>query len=719
MAIISYDTGSDGIVVLTIDDPDNAVNMMTPAFIGALERTIDRLEAERDQIAGVIMTSGKQTFFAGADLDLIVSAGPQDREELAAGARRIESLLRRLEVLERPVVAAINGTALGGGLEIALACHHRIAIDEPKARYGLPESMLGVLPGAGGVVRSVRLLGIAPALSGVLLAQQPARAAKAKELGVIDELVADPRELMGAARAWIASNPEARQPWDRDGYQVPGGAPGDPGAMNVLPAVMPMLRKQLKGARVDAAERIAAVAVESTQVDIDTAFEIEGRAFVQLVCCSKQAKNMIQAFFYDLQHVKTARPPGSRPAGPPAWKATKVAVLGGGMMGSGIANACARAGLPVVLKEVDPEAAERARRRAAGGREDLLERITATVDPADLAGCDLVIEAVFENLQLKHEVLAEAEAHAAPDALIASNTSSLPIADLAKGVKRPEDLIGLHFFSPVEKMPLVEVIRSAHCSETTVARGIDAVRQIRKMPILAADSRGFFTTRVIATYMEEALAMIEEGVHANVIDRTATAACYAVGPIQLIDELDLRLAQKVRGEYRAATERSGGRWEATPAERVTDAMVALDRPGRAAGAGFFEYDQPGGKRAGAWKGVSDAVAAGRAIELPAADIADRLMFIEALETARCFEEGVIASHADANIGSILGIGFPRTTGGVAQFIDQYDGGVAGFVARADELADAYGERFRPTDRLRELAAAGEPFRADRKAVAAV
>jgi 3-hydroxyacyl-CoA dehydrogenase/enoyl-CoA hydratase/3-hydroxybutyryl-CoA epimerase len=685
--VINYEKDTNGIVVLTIDDPDNEVNMLTLAFVDALEDAIGKLEA--DAPGGVIVTSGKSTFFAGADLDQIVQAGPDERELLATETRRVKSLLRRLEKLDCPVVAAVNGTALGGGLELALACHHRIAVDERSARYGLPESMLGVLPGAGGVVRTVRLLGIAQALSTVLLAPLPANAKKAAEQGILDELVESQEALLPAARAWIAANPETRQRYDEKPI---------PGDMNVLPAVTGMLRKQLKGADVESAHAIAAVAVESTQVDFDTAFEIEGRYFVDLVCNSQQAKNMIQAFFYDLQQVQKGEAGEEEP-----WKATKVAVLGAGMMGAGIANSCARAGLEVVLKDVSQESAEKGREKAGAGREHLLERITATADPADLAGCDLVIEAVFEDVELKHKVLAEAEQHVNPDALLASNTSSLPIGELSKGVRRPEDLVGLHFFSPVEKMPLVEVIRSAHTSDNALARGNAVVRQINKMPIVAADSPGFFTTRVIGFYLDEAIKLIEEGVDINTLDRVAGMTGYAVGPLQLCDELDMRLAQKVR--------KANGMPSAT-----VDRMVELGRSGRTEGAGFYEYNEEG-KRRGAWKGVTAEIAGGRTVELPAKDIGERLMFIQALETVKCFDEGVIASHADANIGSILGIGFPRTTGGVAQFIDQYEGGVAGFVARADELATTYGERFAPPASLRALAAAGEPFRGDRKAVA--
>jgi 3-hydroxyacyl-CoA dehydrogenase / enoyl-CoA hydratase / 3-hydroxybutyryl-CoA epimerase len=669
----------------------------------------------------VLVTSGKSTFFAGGDLKELIQARPEDADAVAANTDRVKASLRVLETLGIPVVAVLNGSALGGGLEIALACHRRIAVDEPKAVFGQPEVTLGLLPGAGGIVRTVRMLGITGALLNVLLQGQQHKVGKAAELGLIDQVVPDLHAAHEAAREWIGDHPDAVQPWDHATYRLPGGTPSHPMFAANSPAIPANLKKQLKGAHYDAPHHIMCAAIEGAAVPVDRAFEIETRYFVDLVCNSPQAKNMIQAFFFDLQAINKG---ASRPDGYQRWQATKVGVLGAGMMGAGIAYQCARSGIEVVLKDVALEGAQKgkgyAEKLVAKGVERgkvsaekgqaLLDRITPTAAVADLAGCDLVIEAVFESTELKHRVFGETEPVVAADALLCSNTSTLPITELASGVERQEDFIGLHFFSPVDKMPLVEIIRGEQTSDAAVARAIDVVQQIRKTPIVVNDSRGFFTSRVIGTFLNEAVAMLGEGVHPVTIERAGERAGYPAPPLQLMDELTLTLPRKIEAEYHAAAERAGEPYQRHPAFDLLDRMVEeFGREGRAGGAGFYDYAQDGSRQR-LWPGLLEHVTSGDA-DLPIEDLVERMLFAEALETVRCFDEGVITGFPDANIGSIFGIGFPAWTGGVAQYIDQYPGGTTGFVARCKELAERYGDRFVPPASLVAKAESGEPFRA--------
>ncbi|MFP4149076.1 MAG: FAD-dependent oxidoreductase [Nitriliruptoraceae bacterium] len=716
---IRYERDADGVVTLTMDDPSQRANTMRARFTADLAEVVRRLRAE-EGLTGVILTSAKSTFFAGGDLVELIQAGPQDAEAVFLRTEALKADLRALETLGVPVVAALNGTALGGGFELALACHHRVAIDDPGAVFGLPEVTLGLLPGGGGIIRTVRMLGIVQALLQVLLQGQRHKVEAAHGLGLIDEVVADRDAMMAAARAFIAANPDAVQPWDADGYRMPGGDPSRPSFAQNAPGISANLRKQLKGVDQHAPKRILEVAYEGAQVPFETATRLESRAFAELVCRSPQSKNMTQAFFFDLQAIQKG---SSRPDGHEPWAATKVAVLGAGMMGAGIAYQCARSGIEVVLKDVSPEAAaggkgyaerlvakgiERGKVSEAEGQA-LLDRITPTAAVADLAGCDLVIEAVFESTELKHRVFAEVEPVVAPDALLCSNTSTLPITELAEGVERQEDFLGLHFFSPVDKMPLVEIIRGRRTGDAAVARAVDVVQQLRKTPIVVNDARGFFTSRVIGTFLNEAVAMLGEGVHPVRIERAGEQAGYPAPPLQLMDELTLTLPRRIEAEYRAAAERAGLAYEPHPAFAILDTMVEQHgREGRSSGAGFYEYAEDG-TRTRLWPGLLEHITSGDA-DLPLIDLIERMLFAEALETVRCFDEGVIESFEDANIGSIFGIGFPAWTGGVAQYIDQYEGGTTGFVARCKELADAYGDRFLPPASLAAKAEAGEPLR---------
>jgi 3-hydroxyacyl-CoA dehydrogenase/enoyl-CoA hydratase/3-hydroxybutyryl-CoA epimerase len=713
---IRWDKDADGIVTLTLDDPNERANTMNDAYRTSFAATIDRLEAEKDDITGVIITSGKDTFFAGGNLKLLSQVTDANAAEFGAGVEKIKADLRRLETLGKPVVAALNGAALGGGLEIALACHHRIALDNPKAQFGFPEVTLGLLPGAGGVTRSVRLLGIMDALMKVLVQGTRYKPAEAVEVGLVHELAATPEEMLAKAREWIKANPEAVQPWDDKGYRMPGGAPSNPKVAGMLPALPGNLKKQLKGAPMPAPHHILCAAVEGATVDFDTALRVEGRYFVNLAK-GQTAKNMIQAFWFDLNSINAG---GSRPAGYEKRLAQKVAVLGAGMMGAGIAYVSARNGMQVLLKDVSLEAAEKGKAYSAklltkavergkmtqDKADEILARITPTDDYADLAGCDLVVEAVFEKQSLKHDVFREAEAVVAPDALLGSNTSTLPITGLAEGVQRKQDFIGLHFFSPVDKMPLLEIIRGADTSDEALARALDYAAQIKKTPIVVNDSRGFFTSRVIGTFVNEGVAMLAEGIAPSTIEQATTQAGYPVGVLQLADELNLELFLKIRNEAREA---AGDAYVAHPAEAVVDKMVELGRPGRLRGAGFFDYDE-NGKRLGLWPGLAEAFPiAGDPAAVDLHELEERMLVIEAVESARCVEEGVIVQTADANIGSIMGIGFPPWTGGVLQYINGYPGGVAAFVARADEFAAKYGARFEPNPLLRKKAENGETF----------
>ncbi len=718
---VRYDKDSDGIVVLTLDDPTSSANTMNELYKESMAAAVDRLASEIDDVTGVVVASAKKTFFAGGNLNKMVEAGPDDAAEIFATAEEIKAQLRRLETIGKPVVAAINGAALGGGLEITLACHHRIAVDD-RYDLGLPEVSLGLLPGGGGVTRTVRMLGLSDALMGLLLTGTKLKPAQAKEKGLVDELVSSRDELVPAAKAWILAHQDdaeaATQPWDRPGYRMPGGTPSSPKLAAFLPAFPANLRKQVKGADYPAPKAILSAAVEGAQVDFDTASRIESRYLTNLIV-GQNSKNMIQAFFFDLQAINSG---ALRPEGVPKFQATKLGVLGAGMMGAGIAYSAARSGIEVVLKDVSAESAEKGKgysvklldkavdrgKMTREKADEVLARITPTGDPADLAGCDLVIEAVFEDPSLKNKVFGEILDVVDSDALLCSNTSTLPITELAEAVgPRAESFIGLHFFSPVDKMPLVEIIKGAKTSDATVARAVDVVQQIKKTPIVVNDSRGFYTSRVIGTQINEGLAMLGEGVRPMSIERAALQAGYPVGPLQISDELNMELMVKIRNATKAAVERGGGSYAPHPAEKVIETMIEVGRPSKLKGAGFYEYDESG-KRLGLWKGLADTFpVADEQADL--AELEDRFLFIEALETAKCFEEGVIESAAAANIGSIMGIGYPPNTGGAVQFMQGYEGGLSGFVARARELAAKFGERFEPPAILVEKAEKGEKF----------
>jgi 3-hydroxyacyl-CoA dehydrogenase/enoyl-CoA hydratase/3-hydroxybutyryl-CoA epimerase len=724
---VKYDL-SDGIVTLTIDDPNQSANTMNETYRASMEAAVNKLAdaiaADADSIKGVIVTSAKKTFFAGGDLKLMMQAGPADAERLFVEVESIKATLRKLETIGKPVVAAINGAALGGGLEIALACHHRIAADG-RFEIGLPEATLGLLPGGGGVTRTVRMFGVQEALMNVLVQGPRFQPAAAKDKGLIDEIVpAD--QLLSAAKAWIESvqgdELAAVQPWDRQGYKMPGGKPNSPQLAAVLPSFPATLVKQVKGADFRAPKAIMSAAVEGGLVDFDTASRIESRYLVSLVI-GQQFKNMTQAFFFDLGAINSGN---SRPAGVEKKVFKKVGVIGAGMMGAGIAYVSAKVGMEVVLKDVSLEAAEKGKAYSAKllakqlerGRttqekvDEFLARITPTDNYDDLEGVDIVVEAVFESPDLKKSVFGELESKVLPDALLGSNTSTLPITDLQSGVSRPQDFIGIHFFSPVDKMQLVEIIAGKDTSEETVAHALDYVQQIRKIPIVVNDSRGFFTSRVIGKFINEGLRMLGEGVNPSSLEQAAVQAGFPTGTLQISDELNLELMKKIAESSKAGVEAEGGTWVPDPSEAVVSTMIELGRSSRLVGKGFYEYDE-NGKRAGLWSGLAETFPVA-AEQIPFEDIKDRLIFSMSIDTVNCLAENVLRTVPDANIGSIFGIGFPPMLGGAIQAINGWEGadgeiGPAAFVKRAEELAAKYGDRYNPPALLLEKAKNGEKF----------
>jgi len=715
---IRWNIDAERILTLTMDDPSQPTNTMTEAFAHDLVATVERMEAEKDAYDGVVITSGKDTFFAGGDLNVLMNAGPDDVEVISLGLDTYKSCFRRIETLGKPVVAAINGTALGGGFEVALSAHHRIALDKKGSLLGLPEVTLGVLPGAGGVTRVVRMIGIMNAVLNVVGQGQRMKPAKALEVGIIDQVVATEDEMLAAARAWIKEHPDAEQPWDRLGYKIPGGTPASPGLASMLPAFPANVRKQLKGAPMPAPIAVLATAVEGAQVDIDTAFAIETRYCANLICGAVSG-NMIKALFFDLNSINKG---ASRPAGFPVRKAEKVAVLGAGMMGAAIAYVAAQSGAQVVLRDVSVDAAERGKdysrnlldkaiargRISEERRDEVLDRILATDNVADVKGADFVVEAVFEDLDLKKKVFAEVEPYLADDALIATNTSALPLSEMVTAVSRPRDFIGLHFFSPVDKMPLLEIVVGDNTGDEALARAFDFAQQIKKTPIAVKDVYAFYANRVIAQFVDQAVSMLAEGAHPASIEQATTQAGFPVGALALLDEVNMKTTLKIQRGAVAAAVAEGTTYVETPGSPVQERMVEeFDRPGRLFGRGFHEYGEDG-TRLGLWPGLLQHFHRPE-VEIPFDDMLERLLVASALEAARCYEAGIVRTVADANIGSIFGIGFPAWTGGTLQYINQYDGGPAGFVARADQLRERYGDRFVVPDTLRERAAAGERY----------
>ena len=708
MSAIQYLKNDDGIIILTLDSPNQSANTMNADFRVALENIVSKLKSETS-ITGIIFRSAKKTFFAGGDLDELIQARLEDATPFFEMIQKMKAEFRYIETLGVPVVAALNGTALGGGWEIALGCHARIALNDPKTKFGLPEVTLGLLPGGGGIVRMVRLLGLQNAFPFLMEGKQFG-VDKAKSLGLIQDIAETPEELMDKAIAWVKEHPKSQQPFDVKGYKIPGGDPKTPAVAQMLAIAPAMLRDKTKGCY-PAPEAIMAAAVEGTQVDVDTALTIESRYFTYLAT-GQISKNMIGTFWHGMNAIKAG---ASRPKDVAKWQASKVGVLGAGMMGAGIAYSTAIKGIPVVLKDVSVENAEKGKaysqklldkkvsqgRMTAEKRDQVLSLITATASAEDLKGCDLIIEAVFENQELKAKVTQEAEAFLVEGGVMASNTSTLPITGLANASKDQANFIGLHFFSPVDKMQLVEIIKGKNTSAETLAKAYDYVQQIGKIPIVVNDSRGFFTSRVFGTFVQEGLRLLHEGVHPARIEMAALKAGMPVGPLAIQDEVALTLSEHVANETRKALQAEGKDLPRSGADDVIQTMIhTFDRKGKAAGAGFYDYPEGGKKHL--WEGLNHWK---QDVDISEQEMIDRFLFVQSLDTLRCYEENVLESIIDANIGSIFGIGFAPWTGGAIQFLNQY--GLDQAVQRANELEAKYGERFKAPQRLVESVPSGQ------------
>lgn len=704
-----YSKDEQNIVTLTMDLEGRSANVINLKFGESFRETLAKLQAEKD-LRGVILTSAKETFLAGADIDEMFATN--DAKLFFDRAQDLKAGLRWLETQGKPVVAAINGTALGAGFELALACHYRIVIDKPKVELGLPEVTLGLLPGGGGVTRMVRLLGLQPAFA-YLTEGKKVSPKEAMSDGLIHALATDKDDLLKKAQDYILANKAAKQPWDQDGYKIPGGSPLTPKVAQMLPVAPAVLAKKTHN-NYPAPLAIMAAAVEGAMVDIETATRIESRYFAHLAT-GKVAKNMINVFWKQLNALNAGK---SRPDVKEKFAFKKVGILGAGMMGSGIAYACAMSGLEVVLKDVNQEVADKGKaysegllkKRVSKGKatkekaDEILNRIKATVDAADLAGCDLIIEAVTENRKIKAIVTAEAEAQMDPNGVFASNTSTLPITGLAEKSSRPKQFVGLHFFSPADRMPLVEIIVGKETSQETLARAFDFVKQIKKTPIVVNDSRGFYTSRVFATYVLEGMALLAEGNNPRAIESAGLKAGMPVGPLALTDEVSLSLMVHIRTQTVEDLKAEGKTVPAHPAYDIADKMVNdLKRAGKAAGGGFYEYPKDGKKFL--WPGLAEIFP--HKTDLDQQTMIERMMFIQCIETVRCMEEGVLTSVPDGNIGSIFGWGFAPFKGGTLQYINDY--GFNEFVARANELTAKYGERFTVPSLLVQMAKEGKEF----------
>ncbi len=690
---------ADGIATITLTMEGRA-NKVNPSFGEGLRDALEGVLAS-GEAQGIIIASGHKDFCVGADLDQLY--GERDPARLYAMVRQLGALYRRLETCGLPVVAALTGSALGGGYELALACHHRIVLDDPRIQLGLPEVSLGVIPGAGGTQRLPRLIGVQPALE--LMAQgKIVRANKAVGQGLADQTARDPEDLRAKAVTWIRANKGAKQPWDR-GQAPPGLDPKSPEARQIFIAACAMLYKKTAGA-FKAPEELVAVVQDGLRLSFDRGMEVEARAFARLAT-SDQAKDMIRTLWF-------FRSAAEKHAGLPKAESDgfqKVAILGAGMMGAGLAYLCAASGYEVVLKDIDQGAldrgmahvraqiAERQRHLDEAGRAAILARVTGTLELEPLRGTDLVIEAVVENIGVKHRVTREVEPLLAPDAVFASNTSALPITDLARASSAAERFIGLHYFSPVEQMPLLEIIRGAATDERTVARCLAFCRRTGKLPIVVNDGYGFYTTRVFSAYILEGASLVAEGYDPVLVEYAARVAGMVVPPLQVFDEVTLRLAAHAFEQAKAY------RGEVDlPGARLVQALVAAGRLGRAEGAGFYAYNE--GKRLGIWSGLSGLVTAPRQ-EATVEQLGRRLLLAQVAEVGRALDDGILVQPRDADVGAIFGIGFAPNTGGPLSWVDRQ--GAARVVAELESLAKTVHERFAPSRTLRDLAASGGRF----------
>ena len=710
----NYEKDSNNVVTVTMD-MDGPVNSMSTAFLPMFVETLDRLEAERE-LTGVVLTSAKSTFFAGGDLNMLCAVTPETVDEFFQGMCDTKAAMRRLETLNAPVCAAINGAALGGGLELALSCHHRIAWNHRSVQLGFPEVTLGLLPGGGGNVKAVYLLGLMGANEYIVEGKRVAPE-KALASGLIDAVVDEKDSLVSAAKEWVMANKddeEARtQPWDTKGYKIPGGNIRNPQVAQMVTIGAPMIRKNTRGL-LPAPEKIFDVAVQALTVDFETAMRIESRGLAELAL-TPQAKNMINTFFFQMNKINGG---ASRPKDVPPQVTEKVGVLGAGMMGQGIAYSSAMAGIKVVLKDISLEAAEKGKayteallqKRVDRGRmtaekmADVLSLIHPTASNEDLKGCDLIIEAVFENMKLKHEITKELEPMLAEGGIWGSNTSTLPITQLAEASINAENFIGIHFFSPVDKMPLVEIIMGEKTGDVALAKAFDYTKQIKKTPIVVNDSLGFFTSRTFGTYLDEGVRLLVEGVNPIRIDNLGKAVGMPVGPLTVYDEVSLELSRKAQETWKEMGVAIEGDDRSITAGVVETMIGDHGRGGRYHGGGFYEYGADGSKHV--WPGLFDLYGKDD-VAITDQDAKDRMLFRQVIEALKCLETGVLRSVADGNIGSIMGIGAPAWTGGLLQFINTY--GLQDFIDRCNALSTQYGDRFEAPAIVAAKLAAGETF----------
>jgi 3-hydroxyacyl-CoA dehydrogenase/enoyl-CoA hydratase/3-hydroxybutyryl-CoA epimerase len=748
--MINYNVDSDGIATITWDMPGRTMNVLNEGSITAYRDALGKALKD-DKVKGIIITSGKDTFIAGADLEMLMAADTTDAAKLTDQFSQLQKLFRGQETGGKPVVAAINGTALGGGFEICLASHYRIAAANPKTKIGQPEVKIGLLPGAGGTQRIPRLVGVMNAAP-ILIEGKDLTVDAAKNLGLIHEVVpAD--QLLARAKAWLtAENKEtvvpayagkggkpvdsrAVQPWDKPGFKTPGfpgGQVWSPPGVQTFIGGNAMIAGKTNGVY-PAPKAIMSCVYEGLQLPFDSGLKVETRYFVSLLR-DPVAKSMIRTLFFGLQEAnKLAR----RPKGVAKQEYKKIGVLGAGLMGAGIATVSVQAGLDIVLVDRDQAAADKGKAHIAGeldklvkrGRLDqakrdaMLAKVNATPDFAALKGCDLVIEAVFENREVKAEATKKAEANLDPKAVFASNTSTLPITGLAEASARPENFIGLHFFSPVEKMPLVEIIVGKKTSQETLAKAMDLVQKIRKTPIVVNDSRGFFTSRVCGAFISEGHRMLKEGIPAAMIENCARFAGMPVGPLSLNDEVAIDLSWKIMDQSRRDAEATGHKYESSGTEDILELMVKkLERFGRKNGKGFYDYPADGKKRL--WPDLAKHFPSdprwqygeGEEKRAKETEIKKRLLYVQAVDTARCLEGNVLTNPQDGDVGSIMGLGFAPQTGGAISLIDQV--GIKKFVAECDEFAKKYGKQFEVPKLLRDMAAKGQSFYSTTSAKAA-
>ena len=719
----TVDIDSDGIALVTIDLPGQSMNVWNQALIADFKAFVEEL-ISKDEIKGAVITSGKQSgFLAGADLNMLGGSKADSMAEAFENAWELNGMLRRMETggnsakdllkgtaHAKPVACALNGLALGGGLELALACHYRVCADNPKIQLGLPEVQVGLLPGGGGTQRLPRLAGL-QAAGMAIMTGQPMNPQAALAQKIVDEVVpAD--DVVTKAKEWVKANPKASAPWDKKGYKFPGGAGSmDPRAVPLYLGSSAIALKQSKG-NYEAVKAILSCLYEGSMLPMDTALRVESKYFTKLLS-GPQAKNMIRTLFINKQ---AAEKGAARPEGVPPTELKTVGVLGAGLMGSGITHVTAKGGMNVIVLDRNMEEAQKAiaysqkivDKNVARGKmtkekaEAFMARITPTDNYDDLKDVDLIIEAVFERPDVKADVIKKTEAVIGKDVIFASNTSTLPITGLAKNSERPDQFIGMHFFSPVEKMPLLEIIPGAETGDKALAVALDYNAKIRKVPIVVKDVRGFYTNRVFPPYANEAMLMVAEGVKPALIENAAIAMGMPIGPLAVVDETTLQLGYDI---MTSTKEEMGDAYVPSGTEKLMEVMVKqIDRRGRRFGGGFYEYAEDGSKKL--WPGLADHFPL--AEEQPdVEEVKQRLMFIQLIATAQCFDEGVVSDPQSADLGAIFGWGFAPWTGGPMSHIDTM--GVDNFVRIADNLAQKYGERFKPPMSFREKADAGETF----------